>query len=73
MFHLHLISEFVLKGINLAIGRRYYTTVTACNTADLCSSVTSDGVIIDNSPPNIGKIKDGADYIDINYQPTRYL
>ncbi|XP_063408929.1 uncharacterized protein LOC134692410 [Mytilus trossulus] len=66
-----LIYEFVLKGINFAVGRRYYTTVTACNTADLCSSVTSDGVIIDNSPPNIGKIKDGADYIDIHYQPLR--
>ncbi|XP_076085244.1 uncharacterized protein LOC143056054 isoform X2 [Mytilus galloprovincialis] len=66
-----LIHEFVLKGINFAVGRRYYTTVTACNTADLCSSVTSDGVIIDNSPPNIGKIKDGADYIDINYQSLR--
>ncbi|XP_052082402.1 uncharacterized protein LOC127720030 [Mytilus californianus] len=66
-----IIYEFVLKGINLAIGKIYYTTVTACNTADLCSSVTSDGFIIDNSPPNIGKVKDGADYIDINYQSLR--
>ncbi|XP_076085163.1 uncharacterized protein LOC143055975 isoform X1 [Mytilus galloprovincialis] len=66
-----LIYEFVLRGINLAVGRQYFTTVTACNTADLCSSVTSDGVIIDNSPPNIGKIKDGADYTDIHYQSSR--
>ncbi|XP_076086914.1 uncharacterized protein LOC143057491 [Mytilus galloprovincialis] len=66
-----IIYEFVLKGMNLAIGKIYYTTVTACNTADLCSSVTSDGFIIDNSPPNIGKVKDGADYIDINYQSLR--
>ncbi|XP_063408922.1 uncharacterized protein LOC134692402 [Mytilus trossulus] len=63
--------KFVLKGINFAGGGRYYTTVTACNTADLCSSVTSDGVTIDNSPPNIGKVKDGADYIDIHYQFSR--
>ncbi|VDH98686.1 Hypothetical predicted protein, partial [Mytilus galloprovincialis] len=62
---------FILKGINFAVGIRYYTTVTACNTADLCSSVTSDGVIIDNSPPSTGTVKDGADYIDINYQSLR--
>ncbi|CAG2242538.1 unnamed protein product [Mytilus edulis] len=50
----------------------YYTTVTACNTADLCTSSTSDGVVIDNSPPNSGKVKDGADYKDINYQSLKY-
>lgn len=60
-----------MKGINLAVGIRYYTTVTACNTADLCTSSTSDGVVIDNSPPNSGKVKDGADYKDINYQSLK--
>ncbi|XP_052082956.1 uncharacterized protein LOC127720416 [Mytilus californianus] len=67
-----IIYDFNLKGINFDVGIRYFTTVTACNTADLCTSSTSDGVVIDNSPPNSGKVKDGADYKDINYQSLKY-
>ena len=43
-------------------------TVTACNTADMCTTVTSDGVIIDNSPPISGSVQDGTEYLDILYQ-----
>jgi hypothetical protein len=43
----YIFSEFTLSDIRLKYGIKYFTTVTACNTADLCTSVTSDGVIID--------------------------
>jgi len=42
--------------------------VTVCNTAELCTSVSSDGVMIDNSPPKAGIVQDGAGFIDLQYQ-----
>ena len=59
--------------MHLGPGIRYYTTITACNTGDLCTSVTSDGVVIDNSPPTQGIILDGVDTSDIEYQSLRYF
>lgn len=61
-------SEFILQYLHLGAGLRYYTTVTACNTADMCSTVTSDGVIIDNSPPLAGAVQDGTGIYDTEYQ-----
>jgi hypothetical protein len=66
-------SDFTLCHIHLGSGIRYYTTITVCNTADLCTSVTSDGVVIDNSPPTKGTIQDGVDVYDVEYQSLRYL
>ncbi|CAG2233138.1 unnamed protein product [Mytilus edulis] len=60
--------EFTLRNIHLGTGLRYYTTVTACNTADMCTTVTSDGVIIDNSPPIAGTVQDGTGFYDTEYQ-----
>jgi len=62
-----IISEFKLENIHLGAGLRYYTTVTACNTADMCSTATSDGVIIDNSAPTAGAVQDGTGYYDTEY------
>jgi hypothetical protein len=42
-------------------------------TADLCSSVTSDGVIIDSSPPTVGVVQDGVEVYDTHYQSMRYI
>jgi len=66
-----IVVEFTLFNINLEAGIRYYSTVTACNTANLCTSVTSDGVVIDNSPPVPGIVQDGVDELDAEYQSTR--
>ncbi|XP_046561789.1 uncharacterized protein LOC124270793 [Haliotis rubra] len=53
-------------------GVKYFTTVTACNTAGLCSSSsTSDGVILDSSPPVPGTVQDGTGDMDIQFQATR--
>ncbi|XP_076113983.1 uncharacterized protein LOC143082268 [Mytilus galloprovincialis] len=63
--------NFTLCHMHLGSGIRYYTTITACNTAEICTSVTSDGVIIDNSPPTQGIVLDGVDVYDLEYQSLR--
>lgn len=68
-----IISDFTLFPVHLVQGYRYYSTITACNTADLCSSVTSDGVIIDSSPPTVGVVQDGVEMYDTHYQSMRYI
>ncbi|XP_046557202.1 uncharacterized protein LOC124266452 [Haliotis rubra] len=61
-----------LQHILLSPGVKYFTTVTACNTAGLCSSSsTSDGVILDSSPPVPGTVQDGTGDMDIQFQATR--
>ncbi|CAC5422078.1 unnamed protein product [Mytilus coruscus] len=66
-----IVNEFTLKDIHLRTGLRYYTTVTACNTAAMCTYVTSDGVVIDNSPPITGHVQDGTGFYDTQYQSMR--
>ncbi|XP_071954211.1 uncharacterized protein [Antedon mediterranea] len=57
--------------LNLVAGHVYYTTVTACDAADLCTEVISDGILIDNSPPVAGFVFDGSSGSDINFQNSR--
>ena len=57
--------------LNLAEGVPYYTTVKACNSADLCSSATSDGFIVDQSRPIAGRVIDGLGGREIQYQTSR--
>ncbi|CAG2198380.1 unnamed protein product [Mytilus edulis] len=64
-------TYFTLSNVNLEAGITYYSTVTACNTGNLCTSATSDGVVIDNSPPVPGIVQDGTDDHDIEYQSAR--
>ena len=73
MTNVYLISDFEFPSIHLMVGQRYYVTVTACNTADMCTSVTSDGIILDNSPPTPGVVMDGASSVDIHYQGDRHV
>lgn len=47
-------------------GERYHVTVKATNGAGVTTSVTSDGVTVDDTPPIAGIVIDGA-VIDINY------
>ncbi|XP_033751510.1 LOW QUALITY PROTEIN: uncharacterized protein LOC117335547 [Pecten maximus] len=64
-------NKFALSMKHLGVGVTYFTTVTACNTAKLCSSATSDGVILDNSLPTAGVVYDGTTSWDIHYQATQ--
>ena len=42
-------------------GEKYYLTVTATNGAGVTTSTTSDGVIVDDTPPSAGTVIDGVD------------
>ena len=42
-------------------GEKYYLTVTATNGAGVTTSTTSDGVIVDDTPPSAGSVIDGVD------------
>ncbi|XP_053396792.1 uncharacterized protein LOC123551182 [Mercenaria mercenaria] len=50
------------------IGHKYYTTVEACNGADLCVTRASDGIVIDNSPPIQGLVQTGSDDFHRKFQ-----
>ena len=60
-----------LNHVKLVSGMRYYTQVSACDNGGLCTTVLSDGVIIDTSPPVIGDVIDGVSGPDIDYQENR--
>ncbi|XP_046345841.2 uncharacterized protein LOC124126446 [Haliotis rufescens] len=65
-------AEFHLQHLaGFAEGIKYHVTVTACNKAGLCSSATSDGVILDQSPPVPGSVMDGTLDRDSQYQASR--
>ncbi|XP_052220285.1 uncharacterized protein LOC127837360 isoform X3 [Dreissena polymorpha] len=40
-------------------GQKYFVTVEACNNANLCTRRVSDGLIVDNSPPERGLVHIG--------------
>ena len=42
-------------------GKKYFVTVTATNGAGVTTSITSDGVIVDDTPPSSGTVIDGLD------------
>ena len=60
-----------LRDVTLEHGVTYYTTVEACNGAGLCVTVTSDGIIVDTSPPVAGVLFDGIGRDDVEYQSSR--
>ncbi|XP_053381647.1 uncharacterized protein LOC123555884 isoform X2 [Mercenaria mercenaria] len=52
------------------VGTKYYITVEACNRAGTCRSLSSDGVVLDNSPPVHGIVKVGSSVHHHKYLPT---
>jgi hypothetical protein len=58
--------------LQLSEGIHYYVTVTACNTAGLCSSATSDGFVVDSTPPIRGILTDGPLETELQYQASRF-
>ena len=47
-------------------GQRYFITVRATNSAGVTTSITSDGVVVDDTPPTSGTVIDGVDS-DVDY------
>ena len=62
--------EYTFKYLTLYPGQAYYTTVSVCNAASLCTMVTSDGVIPDITPPHPGVIWDGLGATDAEFQSS---
>ena len=57
-----------LKGLSLQHNDKYYVTVLACNYAGLCTAVSSDGVLVDTTPPVLHYVRDGLVGPDIDFQ-----
>ncbi|XP_053390115.1 uncharacterized protein LOC123523221, partial [Mercenaria mercenaria] len=66
-----MISDIKFTYLQLSEGLHYFVTVTACNTANLCSSVSSDGFVVDSTPPVKGIVIDGPFDTDVQYQASR--
>ncbi|ESO88602.1 hypothetical protein LOTGIDRAFT_234472 [Lottia gigantea] len=63
-------KSFSISGLKLQENKVYYSTVLAFNKAGFCSWSTSDGIIIDSTPPSTGIIHDGLDHHDSEYQSS---
>ena len=57
-----------LKGVSLQHNDKYYATVVACNYAGLCTAKSSDGVLVDTTPPILHYVRDGLVGPDIDFQ-----
>ena len=49
-------------------GTRYYTTVRAVNSIGLQTEVSSDGFVLDDSPPVVGVVYNTGHHNDVTYQ-----
>ena len=52
-------------------GQMYYAVVEACNNAGLCSKKSSNGILLDNSPPIHGLVSVGSGRQHDKYIPRR--
>ena len=51
--NVQLASSLMKSNLNMAVGVGHFVTVTACNKVGLCAKTSSDGFIIDDTPPNM--------------------
>ena len=65
-----ILTEATREGLSLKDGGTYYATVRVCNLAGLCITVTSNGAIIDESPPIPSTVLDGLDGANVQFQPS---
>ena len=67
-----LVTDAEATDLSLKAGFTYYVTVTSCNAADLCTSVNSDGILIDDTPPTRGRVRDGSpESGELDYQSSQ--
>lgn len=60
-----LVTNAIVKNLNLTHNTTYYTTVQATNRASQTSFASSSGITVDLTPPIGGKLRDGKD-LDTN-------
>ena len=53
-------------------GTKYFITVEACNEALLCRNISSDGIVLDDSPPVQGLVRIGSLSSHQTYIPRKY-
>lgn len=51
-----IVRDFTYTRLNLNDGGEYFVTIIACNGAKVCVKETSNGILVDNSPPITGNI-----------------
>jgi hypothetical protein len=51
------------------VGVKYFITVEACNGAEACRTISSDGLMLDNSPPISGTVRVGSGSQHRKYLP----
>lgn len=47
--------DFIMTDLLLHDGVMYFVTIISCNGAQMCSSTTSSGILVDSTPPSRGK------------------
>lgn len=62
-----------LTGLSLPHNDTYYVTVLVCNYAGLCTARSSDGVLVDTTPPVIHYVRDGLIGPDIDFQVSVFF
>ena len=65
-------TEYMSEGLDLVNGQKYYISVTACTDQDVCTSGHSNGIVVDSTPPVLGRVLDG--YVPgVSHQPMRFV
>ena len=66
------VSDIMWNG-TFVLGEKYYITLEVCNGARLCRKLSSNGVILDNSPPIHGLVRVSSHGDHQTYQPHEYV
>lgn len=63
-----LSTQFLVTGLELEHAAAYFATVVADNAAHLSSAVSSNGVVVDITPPSLSYVSDGLGGADVDAQ-----
>lgn len=64
------VQQAAATGLALPSGKSFYVTVRAVNDAGLGTDVSSDGVVVDVTPPVVGTVSDGDQGTDVDVQAS---
>ncbi|XP_052235488.1 uncharacterized protein LOC127847524 isoform X3 [Dreissena polymorpha] len=67
MLHVGLQNDYSWNS-SFSAGQIYFCSVTVCNKAGLCLSKSSDGILLDNSPPIAGVVRVGLFEKHLHFQ-----
>ena len=69
--HISFLFSDMIWNDTFVPGQKYFITVEACNGANLCKKRSSNGIILDNSPPVNGLVRVGSHGDHQTYQPHK--